>query len=188
MDSAARTLARQEAERPARHHLRRSCEHGSPADSGQRRICRRQGDGCRDQFGSPDAHIVERRNNLSAADRAGERAEHRPASHPRHRARGHQPLPLDYGRLQCRAGGPQHIRIPGADLFYGKLRCADVLSDAVSDRLRDARQSDGLSRHGRSVAAPHAPDARTGHSRIDAEPPRPLRRVQGRWRDQDSPG
>ncbi len=65
-------------------------------------------------------------------------------------------ITVGFNLAPCR---PREIRISGADLLHGKLRSADVISDVVSDRLGDARKPDGLSHHGRSVAAPHAPDA-----------------------------
>ena len=60
---------------------------------------------------------VERRGDFRAADRAGERPQHRPAPHARHGARGDEPLPFDQHRLRRQAGGPAALRLSGADLF-----------------------------------------------------------------------
>ena len=59
--------------------------------------------------------------------------------------------------------GRSQFRFPGADLLCGAHRRPDGLHHAVPDRLRDARQLHGLSRHERSVAA-----ARCGTSRTTA--------------------
>ena len=60
-------------------------------------------------------------------------------------------------RLRPQAGRPRELRLPGPDLLRRARRRPGGLHHAVSDRLGDARQLHGLSRHGRSVAARDAP-------------------------------
>ena len=121
--------------------------------------------------------LVERRDDLGAAGRAGQRIEYRAAPQARHRTPDHQRLPLDLDRLRPGAGRPRGFRFSGADLFLGTAERPHPLSDAVSGRQADARQPVHLSRDRRSLAARDAPRAGRDH---EAALPR-LRRITGEF-------
>ena len=74
------------------------------------RIHPRQGHRHRDQPRAADRQALERRGDLRAARRSGDRAQHRPAPQARHRARDHQPRSFDLDRLRRRAG--RAARVP----------------------------------------------------------------------------
>ena len=127
---------------------------------GGRRGHQRQGHGDRQQRRPSDRHAVDRRGDFRAAGHRGERFEHRPASRARHDARGREPVPLDHDRVRSQAGRAQSFRFPGDDLLSRARVGPDGLHHAVPDRLDDARELHGLSRHERSVAARDAPPGR----------------------------
>ena len=148
VDRALRPCGREKAERPIRPPLRHSGQYHPSGDSAERPCRPCQGGGDRGRHRPPAADLVERGGNLRPADRAGERAQYRPASQSRHRARGDQPLSFDQHRLRSQAGGTLHLRFPGLDLLHRERGRSGRLCHAVSHRRRDARQPVRLSRHG----------------------------------------
>ena len=94
-----------------------------------------------------------------------QRPECRPASDARHQAPRRQRMPFGHARLRPRTGRPRGLRFPGTDLLAEAIELAHGLSLDFSDRRGDARQSDGLSRHDRPLAAGVPAGARAGDAR-----------------------
>ena len=151
--SALRLRRRQQSQRPARHHVRHPGQHRARANSARRRDDPRQGLQHCQRSGAAEDRAVERRGNLGAAGGARERPQCRSSSHARHQAPRHQRMPFDHARLRPRAGRPRGVQLPGIDLLAEAIERADGLPFDLSDRRQDARQSDGLPRDDRPVAA-----------------------------------
>ena len=107
VDRALRAPDREAAEPAIRHSLRRAGQHDPRRPAAVDRVHPRQGRGDRDRRGAAERHPGERRRDFRAADRDGERAQYRPASHARHDPRGGEHLPLDQRRLRRAAARPR---------------------------------------------------------------------------------